>query len=176
MEDALLFASMLMTIVRNADIVRIGCQSLVANISACIMTQRGGGIWKQTIFYPFKYLANHARGTVLDIKTSVPTYPAGQLGEVPIVDALVVENEGEIVAFAVNRSDNEEAELDIEVQGFKATKVLESVSLYAGNRKLTNEHDHSAVLPGVNDSAELKDGEITVKLPQLSFNMIRFAK
>lgn len=33
-EDALLFASMLMTMVRNAGIVRIGCQSLIANISS----------------------------------------------------------------------------------------------------------------------------------------------
>ena len=176
MEDALLFASMLMTIVRNADIVRIGCQSLIANISACIMTQRGGGLWKQTIFYPFKYLANNARGTVLDIKTCVPTYAAGQLGDIPIVDVLAVENEEDVVVFAVNRSDNEEADLNMELQGFKPTEVLESISLYAGDRKLTNEHDHSAVMPEINDSAEIKDGGITAKLPRLSFNMIRIAK
>jgi len=176
MEDALLFASMLMTIVRNADIVKIGCQSLIANISACIMTQRGGAMWKQTIFYPFKYLANHARGTVLDIKTCVPSYAAGELGEISIVDTLAVENEEDIVVFAVNRCDNEEAELDVELQGYKPTKVLESVSLYARDRKMTNEHDHSAVLPGINDSAEVKGERINAKLPRLSFNMIRIAK
>ena len=66
-EDALLFASMLMTMVRNADIVRIGCQSLIANISSCIMTRRGGEMWKQTIYYPFRLLARHARGTVLEV-------------------------------------------------------------------------------------------------------------
>lgn len=66
-EDALLFALMLMTMVRNADIVRIGCQSLIANISSCIMTRRGGEVWKQTIFYPFRLLARHARGTVLEV-------------------------------------------------------------------------------------------------------------
>lgn len=66
-EDALLFASMLMTMVRNADIVRIGCQSLIANISSCIMTHPGGEMWKQTIYYPFRLLARHARGTVLEV-------------------------------------------------------------------------------------------------------------
>ena len=71
-EDALLFASMLMTMVRNADIVRTGCQSLIANISSCIMTRRGGEMWKQTIYYPFRLLARHARGTVLEV--AVPAF------------------------------------------------------------------------------------------------------
>ncbi|MBO6215985.1 MAG: alpha-N-arabinofuranosidase, partial [Lachnospiraceae bacterium] len=38
MEDALLFASMMMVLVRRCDRVRVGCQSLLANISSCIMT------------------------------------------------------------------------------------------------------------------------------------------
>ena len=78
-EDALLFASMLMTMLRNAGIVRIGCQSLIANISSCIMTRRGGEMWKQTIYYPFRLLARHARGTVLEVAGAPACYaaPAG---------------------------------------------------------------------------------------------------
>lgn len=74
MEDALLFASMLMTIVRNVDIVKIGCQSLITNISACIMTQRGGEMWKQTIYYPFQYIAAYAHGKVLYTPIDIPLY------------------------------------------------------------------------------------------------------
>ena len=175
MEDSLLFASMLMTIVRNADIVKIGCQSLVANISACIMTQRGGESWKQTIFYPFKYLANNARGTVLDIKADIPTYEAGDIGAIPVVDALAVLNDGEIVLFAVNRCDNDEAEISVELQGFKPVGIRESIVLHASDRKLTNEHDHGAVLPQTADNADMKDNVVTVKLQPLSFNMVRVA-
>lgn len=44
LEDALLFAEMQMVIIRNADAIKIACQSLLTNISACIMTEKGGGI------------------------------------------------------------------------------------------------------------------------------------
>lgn len=41
LEDALLFAEMQMVILRNADAIKIACQSLLTNISACIMTEKG---------------------------------------------------------------------------------------------------------------------------------------
>lgn len=40
LEDALLFAEMQMVILRNADAIKIACQSLLTNISACIMTEK----------------------------------------------------------------------------------------------------------------------------------------
>ena len=97
-EDALLFASMLMTMVRNADIVRIGCQSLIANISSCIMTRRGGEVWKQTIYYPFRLLARHARGTVLEVAGSPACYATPAGARVPEVDVPAVWNraQGEV--------------------------------------------------------------------------------
>lgn len=42
LEDALLFAGMQMVILRNADVIKIACQSLLTNISACIMTEKMG--------------------------------------------------------------------------------------------------------------------------------------
>ena len=42
LEDALLFAGMQMVILRNADVIRIACQSLLTNVSACIMTEKNG--------------------------------------------------------------------------------------------------------------------------------------
>ena len=37
MEDALLFAGMMMNFLRYSDRVKLACQSLLTNISACIM-------------------------------------------------------------------------------------------------------------------------------------------
>ena len=56
LEDALLFAGMQMVILRNADVIRIACQSLLTNVSACIMTEKNGESWLQTIYYPFTIL------------------------------------------------------------------------------------------------------------------------
>ena len=63
MEDSLLFASMLMAIVRNCERVKIACQSLLTNISAAIMTERVGECWVQPIYYPFSFMSKYARGT-----------------------------------------------------------------------------------------------------------------
>lgn len=173
MEDALLFASMLMTIVRNADIIKIGCQSLIANISACIMTERNGGMWKQTIYYPFRALANHARGVVLRTHCDVAAYKAGGL-RAAMADTLAVWNrdEREIALFAVNRSDAEEAEITLDMQGFACREVVHSEVLRADDRKRTNEHDHSAVVPQAGEAA-LRGNVLTVKLPPLAFGMVR---
>lgn len=173
MEDALLFASMLMTIVRNADIVKIGCQSLIANISACIMTQRGGGMWKQTIYYPFRALANHARGVVLNTPCDAPVYEAGNL-RAAMADTLAVWNrdESEIALFAVNRSDSEEAEITLDLQGFEGRGVIGSEVLAADDRKMTNQFDHNAVVPQEGEAA-LRGNTLTFKLPPLAFGMVR---
>ncbi len=177
MEDALLFASMLMTMVRNADIVKIGCQSLIANISACIMTERGGDMWKQTIYYPFSYLANYAHGKVLNTSTEIPVYSNDDQKSSAVLDTLTIwnANASEVVLFVVNRSDNEEAELQLEIQGFKSHDILQSVSLFARDRKQTNQQDHSAVIPRETDNVMLSDNHLRAKFEPLSFNMIRIA-
>ncbi|WP_275040371.1 alpha-L-arabinofuranosidase C-terminal domain-containing protein, partial [Anaerovibrio lipolyticus] len=64
MEDSLLFASMMMVLLKKCDRVKIGCQSLLTNISACIMTKKGGEAWVQPIYFPFELIANNAVGTV----------------------------------------------------------------------------------------------------------------
>lgn len=51
-EDALLVGLMLITMLRNADRVKIGCLAQLVNVIAPIMTRENGGAWAQTIFYP----------------------------------------------------------------------------------------------------------------------------
>lgn len=176
MEDALLFASMLMTIVRNADIIKIGCQSLITNISACIMTRRGGEVWKQTIYYPFSYLANFAQGLVLKTPTEIPQYKSGY-GMTAVIDTLAVWNVAmsEIVLFAVNRSDNEEAEFLLELQGFECQGVRQSITLTARDRRETNQQRHNAVIPKEISNTTLKYNQLRAKFPPLSFNMVRIS-
>ncbi len=174
MEDALLFASMLMAMVRNGDIVKMACQSLITNISACLMTEKGGGLWKQTIYYPFHYLAQNARGTVLELRQDIPAYAIGP-DAVPYLDTLLVYNEaaGEAVLFAVNRSDNQQAQLECRLEGFEVQQVVESVVLQAKDKKQTNLEDHEAVVPRSIDNVVLKDGQVTAEFEPLAFHMVR---
>lgn len=175
LEDALLFAQMQMVILRNADVIKIACQSLLTNISACIMTEKNGGLWLQTIFYPFYYFANYAKGIVLTSISEGPTYSCEDFSDVPYIDNLVIWNKeiGEIIVFAVNRSEEEVLSLEIKLPDFEIKNVIESISLTAKDRKMTNQEDHNAVLPRNNDNAEVIGDTCIMQLVALSFNVLR---
>lgn len=175
LEDALLFAGMQMVMLRHADVVKIACQSLLTNVSACIMTEENGEMWLQTIYYPFSYFAKYARGIVLRSVCRCGSYQCVSYAEVPCLDEAVVWNrEGkEVVLFLVSREETEETEVEIDLQGFWLLSVTESVSMTARDRKMTNQKDHFAVRPRPNDRIRLGENGVTVQIPPLSFNVVR---
>lgn len=158
-EDALLFASMLMAMVRNADRVKIACQSLLTNISAAIMTERGGDSWVQPIYYPFSYMSRYARGEVLESKVDGDSYDVDGLA-VPEVDTLVVANaeRQEVVAFYVNRTDRQQ-EISMELQGYDVQEVVEVVTMDASLKQTNLDGDHTQVQPHVVTDAFAMDGD-----------------
>ena len=174
MEDALLFASMLMVLIRKCDRVKIGCQSLLTNISACIMTEKGGECWKQPIYYPFEMLANNARGQVLDSRYFGKTYSCEDFDKVPIVDSLLVwnEDENEIAFFCVNRSESEENVI-LETNGFSLREVKESVVLCSDDINNNNYEDHNAVEPERIDNYKITENTIDISLKPFAFQMIK---
>lgn len=175
LEDALLFAGMQMVMLRNADVIKIACQSLLTNVSACIMTEKGGGLWLQTIYYPFYYFANYARGTVLKSTVSGPTYECGEFSEVPYLDEVAVWNheKQEVILFMVNKSEDENLRAEAALQNFTPRKVIDFVSMTAKDKKMTNQQDHNAVVPQNRQEAFIEEGRCIVELAPLSFNVIR---
>lgn len=175
LEDALLFAGMQMVMLRNADVIKIACQSLLTNVSACIMTEKNGGLWLQTIYYPFFYFANYARGLVLSSAWEGPAYDCEEFSNVPYIDHIVVWNKerNEVVVFAVNRNEEEEMEMEIQLPDFEIKGIRECISMTAGDKKMTNEKNHNAVVPKPNDNVVLQDGLCITQLESLSFNVLR---
>lgn len=177
LEDALLFASMQMVMLRNADVIKIACQALLTNVSACIMTEKGGGLWLQPTYYPFYYFANYAKGIVLDSRVLCPGYVCGEIGTVPYLDALTVWNheQDEIVFFAVNRNERESLRVELRMEGFVPRRIISFICMYADDRKMTNRYDHGAVEPREADGGILSGERCTVEVMPLSFNILRIA-
>lgn len=175
MEDALLFAGMQMVMLRNADMVKIACQSLLTNVSACIMTDSGGEMWLQTIYYPFYYFANYARGVVMQSKCECSSYDCEGFDDVPYLDQLIVWNasQKEAVIFLISRSENDRQEVEVELQGMTPVSVADAVCLSAKDKKTTNHIDHNAVKPEKYDEAKIEGNCVTAELAPLSFMMIR---
>ncbi len=170
-EDALLVGSMLMTLQNNCDRVKMACLAQLVNVLAPIMTEDGGASWVQTIFYPFLYASNYGNGATLKAIVDSQSYVAGKL-TIPYLDTSVIFNEeaGELVLFALNRSLEEDMELDFVAQEFDISEIIEHVELYCDDLKATNTQDIENVAPQKVDPRE--DGKILLK--KHSWNMIRF--
>jgi alpha-N-arabinofuranosidase len=83
--DAVVLGDLIVSILNHADRVRIGCLSLLVNVSAPIITEPGGTVHKQSIFHPFAAAAGLARGEALMTKVRAPEYRAPTHGVVPAV-------------------------------------------------------------------------------------------
>jgi alpha-N-arabinofuranosidase len=174
-EDALLVGCLLITLLKNCDRVKIACLAQLVNVIAPIMTEKGGGAWRQTTFYPFMYAANHGIGTVLTPMVDVPTYSCEEFENVPYVEAVALHNEdkGEVVIFAVNRSADESVDFDIDLQGFNVLGINAFSELSGHDIKATNTKSSGNVKPHEKNTAKIQGNLVSAELAALSWNMIK---
>lgn len=74
--DAVVVGTMMHTLLRRSDRVKIANQAQLANVIAPIMTEPGGPAWRQTIFWPFARIAHLASGVVLPVEVDAETIDA----------------------------------------------------------------------------------------------------
>ena len=178
-EDALLVGSMLITLLKNADRVKIACLAQLVNVIAPIMTENGGSAWKQTIYYPYLHASVYGRGTVLNPVVKSPKYDTRDFTDVSAIDAAAVINDdnSDITVFAVNRDMINSITLDIELNGFGQFKVIEHIVLKHNDLKAVNTKENPYnVVPGSYGNATVEDGNVKASLTNLSWNVIRLKK
>ncbi|MDR2922525.1 MAG: alpha-N-arabinofuranosidase [Treponema sp.] len=182
MADALAAGCMLITLIKNADRVKIACLAQLVNVIAPIMTEKGGGAWRQTIFYPFMDASMYGRGTVLRCPVTVDKYDTKEFNDVPYLDAVAVFNgeKDEITVFAVNRNLAEAVNLDAEIAGFGEMKLVEHRILRNDDLDAVNSINGEKVKPVIQQDGkiETKSGSswLSIRLPPASWNVIRLAK
>lgn len=179
MEDALLVGSMLISLLRQADRVKMACQAQLVNVIAPIMTETGGRAWRQTIFYPYLHASVFGRGVVLNPVVNSERYDSKDFTDVPYLDSIVVFNEEneEINLFAVNRNLEGQLELNCSLRGFGGYRIGEQISMSHGDLKAVNTAENPFnVAPKPGGNARLVDDELTATLPKASWNVIRLVK
>ncbi|MNN24205.1 Intracellular exo-alpha-(1-_5)-L-arabinofuranosidase [compost metagenome] len=175
-EDALMVGSMLVTLLKHADRVKMACLAQLVNAIAPIMTETGGAAWRQTIFYPYMHASVYGRGTVLQPIVVSPLYDSKDYTDVPMLDSAVVYNEekNELVIFAVNKSVEDALLLECDVRGFDNYRVVQHTVLENDDLKTVNTAKQpNAVVPHDGGDAVLRDGWVQATLPKLSWNVIR---
>ncbi len=177
-EDAVLVGLALITLLRNADRVKVACLSQLVNVIAPIMTRAGGPVWRQTIFYPYLHASLYGRGTALLPSIQSPTYMTQTFPvlEVPFLDCVgtMREDKGELTIFAVNRDADSPLDFTCELRGFPEYKVLEHIVMVSDDPKATNtEENPENVVPKKGGDASIDGGTVKAVLPRLSWNVIR---
>ncbi len=175
-EDALLVGSMLITLLRNADRVKIACLAQLVNVIAPIMTRNGGGCWAQTIYYPFLHASSFGRGTSLRALVDSPVYDCRDYEGVPLIDATAtLGGDGSVTVFCVNRDLREDFALEVDLHGFGNLRIGEHILLHHDDVHAVNTEDApNAVAPVAGPGGEIDGEKATVRIPALSWNVIRF--
>ena len=175
-EDALLVGSMLLTLLRNADRVKIACLAQLVNVIAPIMTRNGGGCWAQTTYYPFMHASKYGRGTSLKAIVESPVYDCADYESVPTIDtAATLADDGSVTIFCVNRDLKEDCLLDLDLRSFGDLRMTDHIVLHHDDVKAINtEEDPFNVAPETLPVSELDSGRGQIPIPPLSWNVLRF--
>jgi len=175
-EDALVVGCMLISLIKRADRVKMACLAQLVNVIAPIMTATGGGAWRQTIFYPFLHASAFGRGKALVPLVHSPKYDTKDITDVPYLETVAVHDEeaGEVTVFAVNRHLTEALPLEIDLRSFGGCALIEHLVLSSEDLKAKNtEQDPNRVVPRANGDASVEGSNVSARLAQASWNVIR---
>lgn len=175
-EDAVLVGCMLISLLKHADRVKIGCLAQLVNVIAPIMTGNQGAAWRQTIYYPFLHASLYGRGTVLQPVVKSPKYDAKDFSEVPFLEMVPVlrEEADELTLFLVNRSLDERLPIEVCLGGFEDYALAEHIVLHHEDPKAVNTQSQPhTVVPQRSSSSRVDRGTLTACLSPLSWNVIR---
>jgi alpha-N-arabinofuranosidase len=177
--DAVVVGNMLITLLRHSDRVTAASQAQLVNVIAPIMTEPGGRVWKQTIFHPFAQAAALARGVVLRVAPTSPTFATDQHGDVPSVDAVATwdEETGTGALLVVNRNPDLALPLSVDLSRFGDVRVTAATTLHDADLFARNSADEpDRVAPRAREDVVLDGGVLTLDLPAVSFSTVSFAR
>jgi len=172
-EDALLVGGLIITLLRHADRVKIACLAQLVNVIAPIMTN-ANGLFRQTIYYPYNWALQYAKGNVLDLAVQAPTYDVPGMDAVPYLDASGTVNPqtGETSLFILNRDLSKARQVEIAWEDSAPARVLNSWTLTGDDLKAVNGFDAQRVKPQEFQKPAVSGGKVTVELPARSFTVL----
>lgn len=171
-EDSLLVGSLLITLLKNSDRVKMACLAQLVNVIAPIMTN-DNGVWYQSIFYPFMQVLNLGKGVALTPHVAVDSYQSREFAVVPYLDSIATydQDNHQLVIFAENKHQKDELELDLTIKDLIIDNIKEATEFCGYAPKQTNE-DEAMKLHRLTDVEIHNHNQLTAHLQPLSWNII----
>jgi len=176
LEDALLVGGLLISLLRNADRVKIACLAQLVNVIAPIMTN-ASGLFRQTIFYPYSWALQYARGRVLNVLIESPTYDVPAMDAVGYIDAAATTNpdDGKTTLFVLNRDLSRARQIEVVWEDAPKTRIAASQVLTGNDLKAVNGFDApERVKPQAFDKPTTTNGRTRFEVPARSYTVIQW--
>ncbi|HTF25670.1 MAG TPA: alpha-N-arabinofuranosidase [Candidatus Limnocylindria bacterium] len=177
LEDALLVGGLLNSLLRNANRVKVACLAQLINVIAPIMTN-ANGLLRQTIYYPYSWALQYARGSVLNLLVQSPTYEVAKMGQVPHLDVAgtIDPGDGKVAIFVLNRDLSKPHVVEIDWQDKTPGQVLVSSVLSGTDLKAFNSFEAPQhVAPQAFDKPSTTGGRTKFEVPARSYTVIQWS-
>ncbi len=177
LEDALLVGGLLNSLLRNANRVKVACLAQLINVIAPIMTN-ANGLLRQTIYYPYSWALQYARGSVLNLLAQSPTYEVAKMGQVPYLDVAgtIDPGDGKVAIFVLNRDLSKPHVVEIDWQDKTPGQVLVSSVLSGTDLKAFNSFEAPKhVAPQAFDKPSTTGGRTKFEVPARSYAVIQWS-
>jgi len=175
LEDALLVGGLINSLIRKADRVQLACLAQLVNVIAPIMTN-ANGLLRQTIYYPYSWALEFARGAALELLVESPAYDVSGMGAVGYVDAAGTyqADTGKIALFLLNRDLAKPHEVEIVWEG-ASPRVGDAVVLTGSDLKASNTFEApTKVTPQKAEKPSATGVRTTFALPPRSYTVVQW--
>ena len=177
LEDALLVGGMVNTLLRNADRVKIACLAQLVNVIAPIMTN-GSGLLRQTIYYPYSWGLEYAKGAILNLLVESSTYEVEGLDQVAHLDAAGAydSNAGKIALFILNRDLSKAHPVEVVWEDAAPARVVSASVLTGDDLKASNSFAApQCVVPQSFSVPAPSGGKTKFEVPARSYTVIQWS-
>jgi alpha-N-arabinofuranosidase len=177
LEDALLVGGLINSLLRNSDRVRVGCLAQLINVIAPIMTN-ANGLYRQTIFYPYSWALQYARGAALQVLIEEPpTYEVSGMGSVAYLDVAATFDpaDGSTALFVLNRDLAKPRQLEVNWEGKAGARLLASFVLTGTDLKAINGFEApQKVAPQAADKPVTSGTRTKIEVPPRSYSVFQW--
>jgi alpha-L-arabinofuranosidase len=171
LEDALVIAGFLNSLVNHADVVKIANLAQLVNVIAPIFTDEKG-LYLQTIYYPLQLFSRNMKGNSLKLLVESPTYKSARFDKIPYVDASAALDGNKLALNVVNRHQDQAMDVAVMLEDKSFSGPITVSEVNGPDIKAMN--DFGKKLVGVQSKTiSASGGSLTYSFPPHSYTQLQ---
>jgi len=171
LEDALVVAGFLNSLVNHADVVKIANMAQLVNVIAPIFTN-DKGLFLQTIYFPLQLFSRNVKGNSLEVLIDSPVYKSRRFDRVPYLDASASLDGADLVVNVVNRHQDQAIEAVIGLEDKSFAGAVSVAEVNGPDIKAQNDFGKMAVAARTS-TANAGGNSLTYNFPPHSYTQLK---